>query len=140
MADSHPDSPESDLIAQAAALWLARRDRDLTAAEQDAYLQWLGHDPRHGAALAHLEKNWRALDALAHWRPAHSAAQPGSPGPAPPHPLARGRRGVAKPEQTSQPNVIGSWKNLSRPNGSDCDGFASSTSVVRSTWPADTLR
>jgi transmembrane sensor len=73
MADSHPDSPESDLIAQAAALWLARRDRDLTAAEQDAYLQWLGHDPRHGAALAHLEKNWRALDALAHWRPAHSA-------------------------------------------------------------------
>ncbi len=73
MADSFFDSPEADRLAQAAAAWLARRDRDLTAAEQDAYLQWLGQDPRHGAALARLENDWRALDALAHWRPAHSA-------------------------------------------------------------------
>ena len=73
MAALPPDFSESDPIVQAAAAWLARRDRDLTAAEQDAYLHWLGQDPRHGAALAHLDKNWQALDALAHWRPAHSA-------------------------------------------------------------------
>ena len=62
-----------DLITQAAGEWLARRDRELTAAEQDEYLEWLRQDPRHGRAMAQMEKNWRSLDALARWRPAHSA-------------------------------------------------------------------
>lgn len=56
-----------------ASAWLARRDRGLTAAEQDAYLEWLRSDRRHGAMIAHLEKTWGALDALAEWCPAHSA-------------------------------------------------------------------
>jgi transmembrane sensor len=56
-----------------ASAWLARRDRGLTAGEQDAYLEWLRADPRHGAMIAYLEKTWGALDALAEWRPAHSA-------------------------------------------------------------------
>jgi transmembrane sensor len=56
-----------------ASAWLARRDRGLTAGEQDAYLEWLRADRRHGAMIAYLEKTWGALDALAEWRPAHSA-------------------------------------------------------------------
>lgn len=61
-----------DPIAAAAAQWAARRDRGLTAAEQDAFLDWLRADPRHGAALHRLERAWGALDPLAEWRPAHS--------------------------------------------------------------------
>ena len=63
-------SPNSDDVASA---WLARRDRGLSPAEQDVYLEWLRADPRHGAMIAHLEKTWGALDLLAEWRPAHSA-------------------------------------------------------------------
>jgi transmembrane sensor len=92
MAASPHDYSEPDRIAQAAAAWLARRDRELSPAEQDEYLQWLRQDPRHGQAIAHLQNNWRALDALARWRPAHSAhpnpdllARPGR------HPLLRWR-------------------------------------------------
>lgn len=59
-------------LREAAAQWLARRDRGLTAAEQDEYLQWLRSDPQHGPAIARLEQTWGALDALAHWQPEHS--------------------------------------------------------------------
>ena len=69
---STADQPPRDVPA-AAAEWLARRDRGLTAAEQDAYLQWLREDPGHGAAVARLEKTWDRLDTLAEWRPKHSA-------------------------------------------------------------------
>ncbi|MCF7688016.1 MAG: FecR domain-containing protein [Cephaloticoccus sp.] len=72
MSNPLTPSPESDIIAATAATWLARRDRKLTAAEQDDYLQWLAADPRHAQAIARLEKAWGALDALAQWRPEHS--------------------------------------------------------------------
>ncbi len=62
----------TDTIDATAAQWLSRRDRALTPAEQDEYLQWLGQDPRHGQAITRLEKAWGALDALSQWRPAHS--------------------------------------------------------------------
>jgi transmembrane sensor len=61
-----------DAIANAAARWLARRDRGMTAIEQDAYLQWLRENPSHGAAIIRLERAWSALDRLSEWRPAHS--------------------------------------------------------------------
>lgn len=70
-ADTHSPSDPAPPAAAAAA-WLAKRDRGLTAVEQDAYLEWLRADPQHGAAITHLEKTWGALDALAEWRPAHS--------------------------------------------------------------------
>lgn len=60
-------------IADAAAAWLARRDRGFTAAEQDEFLHWLAEDARHRAAFAELELDWSGLDALAQWRPQHSA-------------------------------------------------------------------
>ncbi len=69
---SDPKTSVTDPVEAAAAQWLARRDRGLTAAEQDAYLQWLRSDARHGAAVARLEKAWAALDALNCWRPGHS--------------------------------------------------------------------
>lgn len=67
-----PKSPAPDTLDAMAAQWLARRDRGLTAAEQDAYLQWLREDPRHGAAITRLEKAWNVLDQLTEWRPKHS--------------------------------------------------------------------
>ncbi len=67
-----PD-PSATPAEIAAAEWLARRDRGLSSSEQDAYFQWLREDAAHGAAIARLEESWRRLDALRHWRPAHSA-------------------------------------------------------------------
>ena len=70
---AEPSNAESSAPLEAtASAWLARRDRGLTAAEQDGYFEWLRADPRHGAMIAHLEKTWGALDALAEWRPTHS--------------------------------------------------------------------
>jgi transmembrane sensor len=67
------NSGNADKISETAAGWLARLDRNLTASEQDAYLQWLSQDPQHGLAVAQLGKTWNALDALHQWRPSHSA-------------------------------------------------------------------
>ena len=63
----------SEQIQEAAASWLARRDRGLAAAEQDAYLEWLYRSPLHGRAIVQLERTWSALNKLEQWRPAHSA-------------------------------------------------------------------
>jgi transmembrane sensor len=51
---------------------MARRDRGLTPAEQDAYLQWLAERDSRAALMAECENSWRRLDVLRHWRPAHS--------------------------------------------------------------------
>ena len=69
----HPPTPPDSDAAEAAA-WLARRDRGLTAAEQDAYLEWLQADPLHGQAMKQQERVWTVLDHLEQWRPAHSTA------------------------------------------------------------------
>ncbi|MEY2880126.1 MAG: hypothetical protein RLZZ15_2506 [Verrucomicrobiota bacterium] len=71
-----------------AADWLIRRDRGLTPAEQDDYLQWLAADPRHGDALARQQETWRELDLLADWRPEH-AREPNPALLAPPRRTAR---------------------------------------------------
>ncbi len=68
-----PHAPAADAVAQHAADWLARRDRGLSAAEQDEYLQWLQRDPRHAAALAHHEATLRRMMRLGEWQPAQSA-------------------------------------------------------------------
>jgi transmembrane sensor len=70
---SDPNPVTTNTLDEAAAQWLARRDRGLTPAEQDAYLQWLRSDTRHGAAITRLEKAWHALDVLTRWQPEHSA-------------------------------------------------------------------
>ena len=72
MAAEPSNAENSAPLEATASAWLARRDRGLTATEQDGYFEWLRADPRHGAMIAHLEKTWGALDALAEWRPTHS--------------------------------------------------------------------
>ena len=73
MSDAADPAPESEAIAHAAAAWVLRLDRGLTAAEQDDFLQWLASDPRHAVQLARHRKNWQRLERLAQWRPEHSA-------------------------------------------------------------------
>lgn len=72
MKRPEPDSPEASHRSQAAAEWLARRDRGLTAGEQDEFFQWLAADPRHGEWLALHRSVVADFTALAHWRPEHS--------------------------------------------------------------------
>ncbi|MDP3069550.1 MAG: FecR domain-containing protein [Opitutaceae bacterium] len=87
---SIPDNSRSEeTIAIEAADWVARRDRGLTAAEQDAFLQWLHSHPHHRQALTRLDRAWSALDSLAAWQPA-DGAQPNPDLLAPPRTSGRG--------------------------------------------------
>ena len=72
MKRPEPDSFDAQRRAQAAAEWLVRRDRGLTAAEQDEFLPWLAADPRHGEWLALHRHTVGDFGALARWRPEHS--------------------------------------------------------------------
>lgn len=72
MSELHQPSESSEPVEAIAGLWLARRDRGLSAAEQDEYLQWLRDDPQHGQVISRLDGTWKCLDGLAEWRPHHS--------------------------------------------------------------------
>jgi transmembrane sensor len=72
MKRPEPDSPEAQARSHRAAEWLVRRDRGLSAAEQDDFLTWLAADPRHGEWLALHRRLMGNFDALATWRPEHS--------------------------------------------------------------------
>jgi transmembrane sensor len=66
MTARNDDSPSgAEAIEQAAAEWLARMDRGLSAHEQDEYSRWLAADPRHRAAIAEHRWGWEELDRLA---------------------------------------------------------------------------
>lgn len=70
-----PSTPplDSAAIADEAARWLARRDRGLSPAEQDAYMQWLTADPRHAQILAQHAAAFERMMQLYHWQPGQSA-------------------------------------------------------------------
>ena len=72
--DFRSSSPghEAEIIHRAAA-WLAKRDRGLTATEQDELFLWLAEDPRHGEWLARHQQTEKGLKLLAQWRPEHGA-------------------------------------------------------------------
>ena len=72
MKRPEPDSPDAQHRAAAAAEWLVRRDRGLSAAEQDAFFDWLAADPRHAEWLALHRDTVGDFNALATWRPEHS--------------------------------------------------------------------
>ena len=61
-------------IEEAAAAWVVAHDRGLTAAEQDAFSEWLAADPRHRPAYQEQLRAWREFDLLEQWRPRHSRA------------------------------------------------------------------
>ena len=65
----HDDIPAE--ILDAAAAWLARRDRGLTPAEQDEYMQWLTADPRHAEAFGRHAATLERMMRLYEWTPAH---------------------------------------------------------------------
>jgi transmembrane sensor len=69
------DSPGSrdEAVEAAAAEWLVRGDRGLTPAQQDAFLQWLAASPAHRESFERHRRMWAECDALAQWRPEHSA-------------------------------------------------------------------
>ncbi len=69
-ADSH-HQPISAEILDAASAWLARRDRGLSAAEQDDYMQWLAADPRHAEALQQHAAALERMMQLYEWTPAN---------------------------------------------------------------------
>jgi len=59
----NPESEESH-VAHAAAEWVLRHERGLSAAEQDEFSAWLAADPLHGAAFAEGRWGWEELDRL----------------------------------------------------------------------------
>jgi transmembrane sensor len=68
---TEPNASTPAEIEHQAAAWLARRDRGLTAAEQDEFFQWLAADPRHGEWLARHQQTVAGLRLLAQWKPEH---------------------------------------------------------------------
>lgn len=59
------ESRNTASIRHAAAEWVVRRERGLSPAEQDAFLQWLATDERHRVALAERRWAWEELDRVA---------------------------------------------------------------------------
>lgn len=59
-------------VEEAAAAWLVLRDRGLTAAEQDSFLQWLARSPAHREAFDRHCAMWTDFDRLSQWRPEHA--------------------------------------------------------------------
>ncbi len=53
--------PNTGAVADAAADWLSRRERGLTAAERRAFAEWQSADPRRARAVAELEATWSLL-------------------------------------------------------------------------------
>jgi transmembrane sensor len=72
MSSENGNRSHTGAVKHAAAEWLSRRDRGLTAIEQDDYLQWLQESPLHGAAIAEHERTLRRLTQLKNWQPAQS--------------------------------------------------------------------
>lgn len=94
--------------ARAAAVWVLRHDRGLTAAEQDAFSQWLAASPDHRAAWAEQRWGWEELDRLAGLQASvHAVPDPdllaGSPSP-------RRRRAVALATAAAVAAVLLGWR------------------------------
>jgi transmembrane sensor len=62
----HPSSSSVkfvDHIEERAAAWLARRYGGFSAEDTNAFAAWLAADPRHGLAVANLERAWQVVSA-----------------------------------------------------------------------------
>lgn len=75
MSATRDKSPESqpEAIVEQASLWLAKRDRGLTAAEQDEYLRWLSADPLHAEVIQQHTAALERMMKLYEWQPGQSS-------------------------------------------------------------------
>lgn len=73
MKDSTPNFNGDSPVEKAAADWTLRKDRGLTAQEQDEYTEWLAEDPSHREAMAQYEWGWNEFDRLAGLQTTHHA-------------------------------------------------------------------
>jgi transmembrane sensor len=74
MNQHEPKFPLNDAVESAAAEWLVRHDRGLTPRQQDEFLSWLAASPAHRESFERHRSMWSDFNALAQWRPEHSAA------------------------------------------------------------------
>lgn len=72
MNESDKISKKQRSVDDAAAEWVVRRDRGLSAREQDGFFQWLAEDPSHGERYAYFDQSWKDASLLAEWCPEHS--------------------------------------------------------------------
>jgi len=64
---------KQEKIISEAANWAVRVEAGIDGAQQDAFLDWLAADRRHGAEYERQRAHWARLDILADWRPEHAA-------------------------------------------------------------------
>lgn len=71
-AESSPDAARRQRIREEAAQWIMKRDAGFTAAEQDAFFEWVAASPQHAEAYTALQTVFRRMDVMVEWRPLHA--------------------------------------------------------------------
>lgn len=71
-AESDPAATRRQRIREAAAEWIMKRDAGFTAAEQDAFFEWLAASPQHAEAYTALQAVFQRMDVMVEWRPLHA--------------------------------------------------------------------
>ena len=72
MKNREKHSYDENRIDREAAEWVIKQDGGLSAAEQDAFFQWLADGPCHGERYSKHEQSLLDANLLAEWRPEHS--------------------------------------------------------------------
>jgi len=67
--DNPAEDMESNRVRQQASNWIAKRDNGFSAAEQDAFFDWLAADPKHAEVYAELQSVFKQMDIMVEWRP-----------------------------------------------------------------------
>ncbi len=82
MSKGFESEPAFEQPDREAAIWMSKLDRNLSAAEQDAFFDWIASDPKNADAIAEQRRNWKRMDGLGAWKPEHSdRANPNLIGP-----------------------------------------------------------
>lgn len=97
MNESRENPPQGAAVESAAAEWLVRHDRGLTPGQQDEFLQWLAASPAHRESFDRHRQMWAEFNALAQWRPEHSAE---------PNPDLLARRRRSRPRRWIAPVLL----------------------------------
>lgn len=69
MQNSNTSPTEGERIDREAADWVAQIDRGLSAAEEEAFSEWLGANPRHGEVFSEDQEQWQSFDSLDQFLP-----------------------------------------------------------------------